>query len=178
MMDIKCEIIRDLLPLYVEELTSKESSEAISVHLKICDECRKEYEEMKSGETKTCQTQAEEIKPLKRIMQKLNMRISFLTYGVMVFFILFGFSLTEGADMMYNSLIMPIVGIFGYCVFGWRSVYKMPFLLLAIDFCAAWLKMVEFDLYSVFMWTLIYGIFVMVGIAIAFLFHFALRREK
>ena len=71
-MEIKCEIIRDLLPLYVEELTSKESSEAVSEHLKICAECRKEYEEMKSGETKTHQAQPEEIKPLKKIMQKLT----------------------------------------------------------------------------------------------------------
>ena len=176
-MEINCSIIRDLLPLYVEELTSKESAEAVSEHLKNCTECRRESEEMKGGE-KASEPMKTEERPLKRIMQKLNMRISFLTYGVIVFFILFGFSLTEGADVMYNSLIMPIVGLFGYVVFGWRAVYKMPILLFVIDFCASLFNVVSFDLYSVFMWTLIYGMFVMVGIAIAFLFHFAFRKEK
>lgn len=178
-MELNCSIIRDLLPLYIEGLASKESAELINEHLKNCPECQKELEAMKNEVLTTENAELDEDSTLlKKIMQKLNMRISFLTYGVIVFFILFGFSLTEGADVMYNSLIMPIVGVFGYVVFGWRAVYKMPILLLVIDFCASLFNMVSFDLYSVFMWTLIYGMFVMIGIAIAFLFHFAFRKEK
>lgn len=178
-MELNCSIIRDLLPLYVEGLASEESAELINEHIKSCPECQKELEAMKSGvHTPDMAEIKEGSTPLKKIMQKLNMRISFLTYGVIVFFILFGFSLTGGSDVMYNSLIMPIVGVFGYVVFGWRAVYKMPILLFVIDFCASLFNMVSFDLYEVFMWTIIYGMFVMVGIAIAFLFHFALRKEK
>lgn len=32
---MKCEIIRDLLPLYIDGLTSKESNQEIEKHLKI-----------------------------------------------------------------------------------------------------------------------------------------------
>ena len=36
---MKCEIIKDLLPSYVDELTSTESNEEIEAHLKYCSEC-------------------------------------------------------------------------------------------------------------------------------------------
>ena len=78
---------------------------------------------------------------------------------------------------MYNSLIMPIVGIFGYYVFRWRAVYKMPLLLLFIDLVVFAFGLVEIDFYSTIMFTLIYSAFVFVGIAIAFLIHFAFGRE-
>jgi len=37
---MKCEIIKDLLPSYVDELTSQESNEEIEAHLEYCPECR------------------------------------------------------------------------------------------------------------------------------------------
>ena len=41
---MKCEIIRDLLPLYIDGLTSKESNQEIEKHLKNCEECQKYYQ--------------------------------------------------------------------------------------------------------------------------------------
>lgn len=43
---MKCEIVRDLLPLYVDKLTSKTSTREIERHLKGCKECQKYYQEM------------------------------------------------------------------------------------------------------------------------------------
>lgn len=43
---MKCEMIRDLLPLYIDGLTSKESNQEIEKHLKNCEECQKYYQEM------------------------------------------------------------------------------------------------------------------------------------
>ena len=54
----------------------------------------------------------------------------------------------------------------------------MPLLLLVIDTFVCLCKLVEMDLYSAFLWTVIYSLFVFVGIAIAFLLHFALGKEK
>jgi len=42
-----CSIIRDLLPLYEEQICSKETAELVQEHLKECDECRKLYDEMR-----------------------------------------------------------------------------------------------------------------------------------
>lgn len=45
-MKIECDIIRDLMPLYVEKMVSDKSKEAIDIHLQECDECRTIYEKM------------------------------------------------------------------------------------------------------------------------------------
>lgn len=44
---MKCEIIKDLLPSYVDELTSAESNEEIESHLEYCPECREYLEEIR-----------------------------------------------------------------------------------------------------------------------------------
>jgi predicted anti-sigma-YlaC factor YlaD len=46
---IDCATIRDLLPLYVDDVVSKESRALISGHIAGCEECKKEYEKMRNG---------------------------------------------------------------------------------------------------------------------------------
>ena len=46
-MTISCSIIRDLLPLYAEDLASPESGEAVRAHLESCESCRSVYAEIK-----------------------------------------------------------------------------------------------------------------------------------
>lgn len=43
---MKCEIIRDLLPSYVDGLTSAESNREIETHIETCEPCRKILEQM------------------------------------------------------------------------------------------------------------------------------------
>lgn len=49
-MKIECNIIQDLLPLYVEQLVSEKSKMEIKEHLKECNQCRKIYKEMNMPE--------------------------------------------------------------------------------------------------------------------------------
>ena len=44
---MKCEVIRDLLPSYIDELTNNVTNEEIKKHLEECETCRQYYEEMK-----------------------------------------------------------------------------------------------------------------------------------
>ncbi|MBQ6898097.1 MAG: zf-HC2 domain-containing protein [Clostridia bacterium] len=44
---MNCEIIKDLIPLYIDGCCSKESERAVAEHLKDCSECKKLFEEMK-----------------------------------------------------------------------------------------------------------------------------------
>lgn len=46
-MKLSCEIIRDLLPLYAEELASADSAEAVREHLQGCEGCREALAAMK-----------------------------------------------------------------------------------------------------------------------------------
>lgn len=47
-MSLPCSVIRDLLPLYAEDLTSEETKELIHVHLDGCTDCRKQLEAMRT----------------------------------------------------------------------------------------------------------------------------------
>ena len=38
---MNCEIIKDLIPLYIDGCCSKESERAVEEHLSVCSECKK-----------------------------------------------------------------------------------------------------------------------------------------
>ena len=178
-----CSIIKDLLPLYVEDMVSGETRDFIEEHLSNCPECKAELDSLKEGTPLSSiednhTDKSGTAKPFKKIMKKMSRQFNTLSYSLIVFFVFLGFSFTGGENLMYNSLIMPIVGVFGYYVFRWKAIYKMPILLLAIDLSVCLFKLVELDLYSAVMWTGIYSIFVFIGIAIAFLIHYATRKEN
>lgn len=63
---LKCSIVKDILPLYIDGLTSDESSAEIKSHLDECEECRTICEKMSVTDT---EIKAEErnIEPLKKI---------------------------------------------------------------------------------------------------------------
>ena len=182
-MKTECSVVRDLLPLYVEDMVSTETAQYVKSHLAECPECQAELERLKAGEGLTAieKNPVEEVakaKPFKKMMKRMNRQFYSIAYAALIFLIFLGFGWTGGQNLMYNSLIMPVVGIFGYYVFRWKAIYKVPILLLIIDTFVCLFKLVDLDLYSAFLWTLIYSSFVFVGIAIAFLMHFAFRKEK
>lgn len=47
MKEIKCNIIQDILPLYVDGVVSEDTKEMVNNHLQIYPNCQKEYEQMK-----------------------------------------------------------------------------------------------------------------------------------
>lgn len=47
-MNMPCSVIRDLLPLYAEDLTSEETKELVAEHLDGCPDCRRQLEAMKT----------------------------------------------------------------------------------------------------------------------------------
>ena len=57
-------------------------------------------------------------------------------------------------------------------------MYKIPLLLLAVELFLWIFGLIPVDAFSALLWTGIYSIFVFVGMAIAFLLHFAFRKEK
>ena len=92
-MKMKCEIIRDLFPSYIDGLTSRESNELIEEHLEECGACREYLDEMKediAGENQPVKNK-EAVKPFRKLRQKTRKKI-FLTAGgaVLVCALLFG----------------------------------------------------------------------------------------
>ena len=182
-MKTECSMIRDLLPLYVEDMVSEETAKCINEHLKTCEECKAELERLKEGgeiaaiEEKPTPS-VDSAKPFKKIVKRMNRQFFSVAYAALIFLIFLGFGWTGGENLMYNSLIMPIAGVFGYYVFKWQAVYKLPILLLAIDLGVFACQLIEISFAETLLWTLIYSGFALVGVAIAFLLHYAFKKEE
>ena len=88
---MKCEIIKDLLPSYIDELTSEVSNEAVKEHLAECESCRSYYEEMKQQEPKMPETAEREIDYFLRVREETFRKILVaVTAAAVVFSILLG----------------------------------------------------------------------------------------
>ena len=61
-MNNNCDVIRDLLPLYVENMLSEKSCELVEEHLEKCENCRKALAEMKKTEFEI----SHNVDPIKR----------------------------------------------------------------------------------------------------------------
>ena len=74
---MKCEIIRDLLPSYIEGLTSEESNQSIEDHLKTCPKCKKYFEEMQASITapEIDAASKAEIQPFKKLKKKTRYKV-------------------------------------------------------------------------------------------------------
>lgn len=66
-MEKTCDIIKDLLPLYIDGVCSEDSKRAVEEHLKTCESCREELEGYK-GEITAVDGQEEEV--IKRISSR------------------------------------------------------------------------------------------------------------
>lgn len=78
-MKISCNIIRDLLPLYADDMVSEDSRQLVKEHLEKCRECSAMLEEMKK-ENQTVAfkersgdfSHEDEIRPLKNIRRRIR----------------------------------------------------------------------------------------------------------
>ena len=86
-----CKIVEDLLPNYIEKLTSKETNDFIEEHLKNCPSCKKTYDNMKEkleeNNVKTKEGENKKVKFLKKYRNKLRVLRIILLVIVLVFVI-------------------------------------------------------------------------------------------
>ena len=89
--NMDCNVIKDLLPLYVDECCSEESARLVAEHLDTCESCRKVYSQM--CETSQPQKDAPKTVRLHRIsdwkasvLQSVMLFVSFaiITLGVIL----------------------------------------------------------------------------------------------
>lgn len=80
-MNYPCGIIKDLLPLYVDDVCNEESRQAVETHLLECKKCRNCYEAMKATECfmEKVNDNGEDIKmakSLKNVKNKINKKMA------------------------------------------------------------------------------------------------------
>lgn len=73
--ELTCAIVRDLLPSYVEGLTSEETNQAVEAHLVICPDCARLRAELAAPETAETAEQRREVDYLKKVKRRNSKRI-------------------------------------------------------------------------------------------------------
>lgn len=101
-MEISCEIIRDLLPLYAENLTSPQSNRLVDDHLCSCDECTKMLGNLQKGPPIPAEIHPESLEKVRKTIIRRRMLsaaaavMTLLTLGAFVISFLFApFQLTR-----------------------------------------------------------------------------------
>lgn len=75
---LPCEVVKDLLPTYLDGLASERTKALIEEHIESCGECRAELESMKKGEPEPALLEGREIDFLKK-NRRWNRRIALLS---------------------------------------------------------------------------------------------------
>jgi cbb3-type cytochrome oxidase subunit 3 len=108
-MKISCEIIKDLLPLYAEDLASADTVVLVAEHISSCESCKEELAKIKSPDPIPSNT---DVAPLKKIRSALRKQrtvticLSALV-ALVVAITVFGF-LTSPSYIPYSSDIVTV----------------------------------------------------------------------
>ena len=108
-MTYPCGIIRDLLPLYIDDVCNEESKQAVENHLSECEKCRNYYNSMKSTEGFVAKENdnSEDMKMannLKNVKSKINKKIRNIVLGAvaaMVFVVV-------GVTLLFNVALKEV----------------------------------------------------------------------
>ncbi len=165
MNQLSCDICLDLMPLVRDGIASDDSTQAVLDHIAACSHCARAWE----GET------VPELKS-QAVYQKLRQRLRLFSSMVLVLGLMVGLSLFSGAEIFSNILLLPLLGALSYWVFRWRSLLVLPLVLTATVALYAFVKpdlIQELPSNTVLML-----LFLLLGIVIAGLLHFALKKEE
>lgn len=109
-MKISCNMIRDLLPLYVENMASQDTRDIVEEHLASCENCKKRLEEMRTLKELPIDT---DIAPLRKIQNTLRReKLQTIIFSVMVtlvFAVVTMAYLTAPAYISYNENAVSII---------------------------------------------------------------------
>ena len=82
-MERKCKLVQDLLPSYIDGVTSDDTRRFVEEHLKECKDCKKYFDEMNSVFDKNVVKDAETVKEIKKYKRKI-FRLKFLVVAVVL----------------------------------------------------------------------------------------------
>lgn len=114
--DISCCVVRDILPNYIDQLTSEETNCIIENHLKTCSNCSKERDEMMEQVKMETISQNQN---LKKYLGKTKM--VYLLKGTLLSFGIIGIIVTFIVDLAVNkklswSLIVDMGILYSYSI--------------------------------------------------------------
>ncbi|WP_455718565.1 anti-sigma factor family protein [Anaerosporobacter sp.] len=81
-MKISCDVIKDVLPLYVEDLASADTRTLVEEHLSSCNNCKRKYEKLRTPDNFTTDMNMLPLNKLKKTLNKRKYRISLFSITI------------------------------------------------------------------------------------------------
>lgn len=126
MKEIKCEVIQDLITLYIDELSSEESNELIENHIKKCKECEEflkgvsiKNDDILSEEEKITYEEKEDT-----LINKIKKSKYHWALVVTILLATIASLMTQGRFLFNGFLVFPAVGAIGYLLV--KKIYIVP----------------------------------------------------
>lgn len=93
----ECNLVQDLLPNYIENLTSEDTNKYITKHLLECMDCSKIYDELKKPSNDTVEN-----KKFVNYTKKFNIRFNILKWIIIIFILIFLISIVRKIIIIEN----------------------------------------------------------------------------
>ena len=115
-MKIPCSVVRDLLPLYAEEMIEEETRALVDEHLEECSECSKRLEEIRAAAAVPAEnTAVDTAKPLLALKKMINKRrwITAAIAALCVFILLFSafHRINEWHQVPWEEGLIQVTGV-------------------------------------------------------------------
>lgn len=154
--EISCEIIKDLLPNYIDNVLSNEGKKIVEEHLNNCNSCRKEYEILRSSiEIDT--VDATKINYLKKVNLKLLITIISLLVVTIISSMLLTFytesNFDEGTMTLLFDMFVFILIIIKYII----PLFGMVFSIIYLKNKRKKILVVPIVLFSIWLFESIYS---------------------
>ena len=131
MSKLKCSIVEDLMPLYIEDLLSEETKKEIELHLDECEDCKEVYDELKEdvnlGYEKKIDLKEDEYEELKTdTLDSIKNYLNKIKYIL----IIFSMAVSVGISILGNGFLSTIPWII-IIPFVLGLLYKENMLIIA-----------------------------------------------
>ncbi|WP_018752894.1 zf-HC2 domain-containing protein [Paenibacillus sanguinis] len=103
---LKCHVVQDLLPSYIDGLVSKETEAEIQQHLQECQACQAIYTKMSTPTTAAPSKEAHrEIDFLKKIRRKITGKLLLGAAGIVLVLAVAAYFIAIGSPVSQNQLV-------------------------------------------------------------------------
>jgi len=141
MKEIKCTIIQDILPLYVDEVVSQDTKEMVDEHLQHCERCRTEYENMKQDLSIPMDNNVASLKAINKKWRKKKMMITLVSVfaTAVILFGAFAYAFYYERVIPYSEELVKIGRednnqlVFRYYGKSYATVHETHPMLLEVD---------------------------------------------
>lgn len=129
MSEINCNIVKDLMPLYIDGIVSDETAGEIQEHIEQCNECQEEYKALTQNLTLPSNTniQQENSRALKAFSRKLKSKkimVSFISVIITVLVTFAGYMVYQNVGVVHDYLSpFKIVSLRDGKTDIWKQVY-------------------------------------------------------